>query len=204
MPADRGDPPGDAVRLLALSDGVFAIAITLLVLNVDLPAPSARSATLTPADALTLWLDAFSYVVSFLVIANFWVDHRRIFRYAERHTGAVTWLNVLFLMSVAFLPFPTSLLDEYAGWFPVVFYAASMAVTGVAEYALWWYVSREGSPLAPGVDPNLVRFDRAQYLLAPLVFAVSIPAAFVAVELAYVCWSLLFLLIPILKRYYGA
>lgn len=199
------DPPLDNVRLLSLSDGVFAIATTLLVLSINLPPDSVGPAGEIRLTAiLGTWPDVFSYVISFLVIANFWVDHRHIFRYVDRHTSSVTWINILFLVSIAFLPFPTSLLGDYGGRFPIVFYAASMAVTGVLEYWLWSHVTSNEVVLASSIDPRQVDFDRMQFLLTPIVFAVSIPVAlFVATDLAFVCWSSLFVLIPLLQRHYG-
>lgn len=205
MSDEVDSPDADAVRLLSLSDGVFAIAITILVLSIDQPPPPmGRTAGVTPADVIQVWPEMFSYALSFLVIGNFWIDHRRIFDYVSQHTGSVTWINILFLMAIAFLPFPTSLLGDFGGWFSVVLYAASMALTGFIEYALWSHVSRGETLLVPDVDPDLVRFNRAQFLVTPVVFVISIPvAAFVAVELAFVCWSSLFFLVPGLKRYYG-
>ncbi len=199
------DPPLDRVRLLSLSDGVFAIAITLLVLSINLPPGSVGTTGTIPFTAIIrTWPDVFSYVISFLVIANFWVDHRHIFRYVDKHTSSVTWINILFLVTVAFLPFPTSLLGDYGGRFPVVFYAASMAITGVVEYWLWSHVTRNETVLVSSIDPRQVKFDRMQFLATPIVFAVSIPVAlFVTTSLAFVCWSSLFLLIPLLQRHYG-
>jgi uncharacterized membrane protein len=186
-----------------LSDGVFAFAITLLVLNFDAPA-APETTTITARMVVRLWPDLFSYVISFLVIGNFWVDHRHIFRHVRRHTPRVTWINLLLLMSVAFLPYPTSLLGDFGGRIPVALYAASMATTGSLEYWLWRHVSSRDALLVEGVDERLVRFDRAQYLAAPLVFALSIPVAlFVAVDLALALWGTLFILLPLLKRRYG-
>ena len=67
----------------------------------------------------------FSYVLSFLVVGNVWVDHRHVFGRITRHTRQVTRLNIAFLMSVAFLPFPTALLGDYGGVASIVCYAAS-------------------------------------------------------------------------------
>ncbi|WP_281375732.1 TMEM175 family protein [Halorarum halophilum] len=107
---------------MAPSDGVFAIAITLLVSNVDLPTDTA--ATVTWAMVGREWRDVFSYVVSFLVIGNFWTDHRRVFEHISRPTRDVTRINLLSLMTVAFLPVPTSLLGDNGGAVPTALYAA--------------------------------------------------------------------------------
>ncbi|MFD1512160.1 TMEM175 family protein [Halomarina rubra] len=197
MATDR--PPVDPTRLVALSDGVFAIAITVLVLNVDLPSEPARTAV-TETVVIGEWRDVFSYVLSFLVIGNFWVDHRHVFDHVTVHTQRVTWLNMVFLMSVAFLPFPTALLGDDGGVVSVVFYAVSMTVTGALLYVLWWYVSRHDGHLVSGISPDRARLYGLQYLLTPLAFGLSIPAAlFVDPALAFVCWGLLFVSLVALK-----
>ena len=193
----------DTSRLLTLSDGVFAIAITVLVLNVDLPVEPAGT-VVTWRMVLAEWRDVFSYVLSFLVVGNFWIDHRHVFSRVTRHTRAVTWLNIHLLMTVAFLPFPTALLGDYGGLVPVVFYAASMTTTGALLYALWWYVSRDESELVADVDVRRIRYYRFQYLLTPLSFGVSIPVALLlGPTFAFVCWASLFVSIPSLKRRFG-
>lgn len=193
----------DTTRLLALSDGVFAIAITVLVLNLDLPAEPPGT-VVTWGTVLAEWRDVFSYVLSFLVVGNFWVDHRHVFSRIKAHTQRVTWLNIVLLMTVAFLPFPTALLGDYGGLVPTVFYAASMATTGALLYALWWYVSRDEAVLVSEMNPRRARYYRLQYLLTPVSFGVSIPVALlVDPTLAFVCWASLFVSIPSLKRRFG-
>jgi hypothetical protein len=91
-------------RILALSDGVFAIAITLLVIQIALPA-TAGAADL-PSALLRLWPRYLAYALSFLVIARFWVSHHLAFRLITRYDSTLVWLNLVLLMFVAFLPFP--------------------------------------------------------------------------------------------------
>ncbi|MFC4550821.1 MULTISPECIES: TMEM175 family protein [Halorussus] len=191
----------DLTRLVALSDGVFAFAITLLVVNVDLPASVRPGDPVTLALLAQLWRDVFSYVVSFLVIGNYWLDHRRMFRYVRRYTPRLAWLNLFLLMSVAFLPFPTSVLSDHGGQVPVAFYATSMTITGLLVYWLWRYVARADGLLDPETDHRFVREQEVQYFLTPLVFGLSIPVAlFVAADLAFVCWASLFVLAPLSQR----
>lgn len=196
------EPGATPTRLLALSDGVFAIAITILVLNVDLSGVPTDSAV-TSEMILREWRDVFSYVLSFLVVGNFWMDHRQVFEHVTTHTPLVAWLNMLLLMAVAFLPFPTSLVGDDGGLPVVVFYAASMTVTGLLLYVLWWYVSRESVGVVAGVDAGSVRQYRRRYLVTPFVFGVSVPVALlVGPTPAFVCWGSLFVLLPAVTRYY--
>ena len=199
------DSSADFTRLIALSDGVFAFAITLLVVNVDLPAGVQPGEPVTLALLAQLWRDVFSYVVSFLVVGNYWLDHRRVFRYVRGYAPRLAWINLLLLMTVAFLPFPTSVLGDHTGSISVAFYAASMTLAGLLVYWLWRYVARADDLLDPGTDPRFVREQEMQYFLTPLVFGLSIPVAlFVAPALAFVCWGSLFLLAPLSNRRLGA
>src|SRR5215469_16375933 len=98
-------------RILALSDGVFAIAMTLLILQIAIPA-TAGDGRLSRA-LLALWPRYLAYLLSFLVIARFWVIHHQAFRLIARFDTALVWLNLLLLLFVAFLPFPTSVLGQH-------------------------------------------------------------------------------------------
>jgi TMEM175 potassium channel family protein len=147
-------------RILALSDGVFAIAITLLILEIAVPAAASDAGL--PKALLGLWPRYLAYVLSFLVIARFWVTHRLAFRLIARDDGALVWLNLLLLMFVAFLPFPTAVVGAHAGSpAAAVLYAASVCVASTASAAYWWYASGPGRLLRPGVGRAQIRAMRA-------------------------------------------
>jgi uncharacterized membrane protein len=93
-------------RLEAFSDGVFAIAITLLVLEIKVPPPG----TALGAELLHLWPSYLAYVVSFLVIGAIWLNHHAMFQHIVRVDGMLLLFNILHLMPIAFLPFPTAVL----------------------------------------------------------------------------------------------
>lgn len=100
--------------ILALSDGVFAIAITLLVLNIEVPEiPEDLVAQELPGELLDMWPKLLSCVFSFLVILVYWMAHHSIFGIIKEHDRGLLWLNSLFLMFVACLTFPAALLGEY-------------------------------------------------------------------------------------------
>jgi uncharacterized membrane protein len=100
-------------RILALSDGVFAIATTLLILEIAVPATTSDAGL--PKALLGLWPRYLAYVISFVVIARFWVAHRQAFRLIARDDAVLVYLNLLLLMFVAFLPFPTAVVGEHGG-----------------------------------------------------------------------------------------
>lgn len=131
-------------RVLALSDGVIAIAITLLVLEITVPTvPAGSSGSILAERIVEQWNEFFGYVLSFLVIGLYWILHRRVFVHIEQHDKGVLWLNLLFLLMVAFVPYGTSVFSTYPNQFGIVFYASVLALTGFSLTLLWGYASRK-------------------------------------------------------------
>ncbi len=194
-------------RIVFFSDAVFAIAITLLVLNIEVPdiPPDLVSEEL-PGQLLDLWPKLLSYVLSFLVILMFWTAHHNIFRPIKSYDRGLIWLNSLFLMFIAFLPFPTALLGAYADQQLVVaIYAGSFAVTRLLLTAVWWYATSGHRLVDDGLDLGTIRAFLIRGMAIPLVFLISIVVSFFSVEAAVYSWLLLFgvdfVLLRILRRY---
>jgi TMEM175 potassium channel family protein len=178
-------------RILALSDGVFAIAITLLILQFAVPATASGAGL--PKALLGLWPRYLAYVVSFVVIARFWITHRLAFRLIAREDGVLVWLNLLLLMFVAFLPFPTAVVGAHAGSpAAAVFYAMSVILASIASAAYWWYASGRGRLLRPDAGRARVRALRARGLSGPVFFALTLPIAVFAPHAAEIVWILAF------------
>ena len=178
-------------RILALSDGVFAIAITLLILEIAVPATTSDAGL--PKALLELWPRYLAYFVSFIVIARFWVIHRLAFRLIAREDPVLVWLNLLLLMFVAFLPFPTAVLGDHAGSpAAAVLYATAVLLTSVASAAYWWYASGRGGLLRPQAGRAQVRALRARGLSGPVFFAATIPVALFAHYAAEIMWIFIF------------
>ena len=141
-PADAGH--AGTARLEAFSDGVFAIAITLLVLEIRLP-PAAeieRAGGLAPA-LLALWPSYAGYVVSFVTVGIMWANHHELVRLLTRADhGLIVW-NLLLLMAISFTPFPTAVMAEHLphpGWdrnVAVAFYCGSFTLTAIFYNLLW-------------------------------------------------------------------
>jgi uncharacterized membrane protein len=178
-------------RILALSDGVFAIALTLLILEIAVPATTSNAGL--PRALLALWPRYLAYLVSFVVIARFWATHRLAFRLIARDDAVLVWLNLLMLMFVAFLPFPTDVLGQHFGSpAAAVLYAASVTLASLASMAYWWYASGRGGLLRPGVRRARVRALRARSLSSPVFFALTLPVAVFAPYAAEIMWILVF------------
>jgi TMEM175 potassium channel family protein len=178
-------------RILALSDGVFAVAITLLIFEIAVPAATSDAGL--PKALLELWPRYLAYVLSFLVIARFWMTHRLAFRLIARDDTVLVGLNLLLLMFVAFLPFPTAVLGTHTGSpAAAVLYAISVGLASTASAAYWWYASGRGRLLSPDVGRAQIRAMRARGLSGSVFFALTLPIAVFAPYIAEVVWILIF------------
>ena len=189
---DTGERGLDLGRVLALSDGVFAIALTLLVLDLAVPHlnPDRAGSTLARA-LLNDWGHDLAYVLSFYVIGLYWRGHRRMFRHILRSDERLIALNLLLLLLVAYLPYPTAVLAAYGDTQPaVVFYAASVAATSFASWLLWWYASAGHRLVAEDLDRREVRRGSFSALVPVAVFSISIALSFLSTPAAYWTWGL--------------
>ena len=180
-------------RIVFFSDAVFAIAITLLVLNIEVPdIPQGLVAQELPGQLLGLWPKYLSYVISFLVILTFWMAHHSIFSHLRSYDRSLMWLNSLFLMCVAFLPFPSALLGEYGDQqLVVVIYAASLGITRLLLSAVWWYAYNKPYLVRLDIDQGTIRAFHLRALYIPLVFLLSIAISFYSISAAIYSWVLL-------------
>ena len=143
-----------------------------------------------------------SFAISFLVIGLFWMGHHRMFRYITALDRPIMFLNLLFLGTIAFLPYPTALLFAGTTKQPAapVFYASCVAGAGLLELVVWLYAIRAKGLVPASVSPALRRAELAQLLPTPVVFGLSIPVAFVAPGVAPFTWILLVPIGRILPR----
>ncbi len=175
-------------RVMFFSDAVFAIAITLLV--VDLRVPNLPASLIHASQQLR---DAepriFGFVLSFAVIGLFWIGHHSIFRHITALDHTLILINLLFLGTIAFLPYPTALLGATGTDQPpaTIFYAACVAAAGLGELAIWLWAIRAGL-VASTLPPQLRRYFAARMTRTPLVFGLSIPVAVVAPGVAPYLW----------------
>jgi uncharacterized membrane protein len=170
-------------RMNFLSDGVFAIAITLLVLDIALPAipggdhPQER---VFQSALWSVWPEILTYALTFLIVGVYWMSHQRIFAYLVRADSVLTWLNVVFLMSVAFLPIPSKILGEYGTLGSAVrFYALCLMLPGLLIIAIWWYVTNHHRLVEKDLDPGLIRYRFERYLIAPAICMVAILLSYI-------------------------
>ncbi len=202
-PAAADDPDND--RIISLSDGIFAFAMTLMVLQFDLPTPARVAAGQLRHDILSQWPSLISYAISFFVIANYWIVHHRMFRLIRTHDTGLMWLNIIFLFSISFLPFPTDVMGDYRETpFAIDFYAVAMAMTSLLSTATWWYVCSHPRLLVGGVTEDLARYHRLRGIGVTAVFLTSAGLAQIDTTLAQCSWFALFPLLYVLSRVYRA
>jgi uncharacterized membrane protein len=186
----------DVQSVANFNDAVFAIAMTLLVVSIRVPSGTSAE---TLGNALRGLGSAFaSYGISFVVIGFYWLGYHRQVHFMERFDGAALVIDLLFLMSIGFLPFPTLLLNQYFGSVSMIFYASSMAASGLLLGTLWIYAARRR--LLRNVDAPLNRYYALRALYPPLIFVLSIPVAVAAPKAAEYVWGLLLLGRPLLRR----
>jgi uncharacterized membrane protein len=174
-------------RIEAFSDGVFAIIVTLLVLELKVPDMKAPADVHELMHALWELLPKFlSWLLSFVIVCKFWLNHHHVLAIARHANYALVWLNSIFLMGQSFIPFPTALMGEYPqNPLAITVFGAVMALNTVLFLALHTYIMRNvGKPeLVALEDPHIAlkgMAGPAAYLLGAVLSWVYIPAAFVA------------------------
>ena len=170
MSASERDPRLD--RLFALTDGVYAIALTLLAVELVLPAASEHlHGEALLGSILEFWPKILGFLTSFTVIALFWHGNHQAFHYLRRFDGPLDWLVLLHLLCIAFVPFPTAIVGEHVSD-PVAleFYFAAILLTGLVTMALWWYAASGHRLVDPGLHPWVIRRYYATLLVGPVAF----------------------------------
>ena len=196
------DTPG-VDRLLALTDGVVAIALTLLVLELKVPSPVIPP---TSASALAAQLghdtdQLVSYVISFYVIANFWLIHHRVFGQLAGQRESLAWWNFVFLFTISIMPFASSLLGEYAeNPLAVSIFALNLLLASLATQATLEVGRRHGLTTSKA-DPRTARAGWLNALGTSVIILASIGLAWVNTDLAKYCWLLIALVPHVVDRW---
>jgi len=173
-------------RIIALSDGIFAFAITLLILNVVV-AEGVTSQDL-PAALAALWPKYLAFLISFVVIGAYWVAHVRQLRFLRRYDSGLIWINLLFLLFIVMIPFSTSVLSSFTGPLPAMVYAANIACAGYTSVILWAYATYKNRLVDANLGSVLVKRGIIVHLIAPVVFTLSIGIAFIDSSAAQYSW----------------
>jgi uncharacterized membrane protein len=175
----------DLGRIMAFTDGVMAVAITLLVLNLEVPD--------VPGDKLgeelvDLAPSLLAYLLSFALVGRFWVIQHNLFETLYRFDGTLMGLNLLFLAAIAIVPFSTDIFDRYNSEpLAVAVFGAVMSLAALTHWAMTAYTLRRGFVHEHRVD-DTAPFGSAVALGFTAIFMVSVPVAFLSVHLAQALW----------------
>lgn len=190
----------DNVRLNAMSDGVFAIVITLMVFSIKIPeiVPDQAVAEL-PQALLKLLPDFAGLFLSFIILGIYWVGHNNVFQHVLRHDRLMLWLNILFLLSVALIPFPATLLIRYGdAQISVILYAINLIIGGVLLDLIWWYATYNLHLMCDTVQPALIRSFHVRILTGPILYLLAIGVSFVSLLAAKILFAvaIVYYLVP--------
>lgn len=188
-------------RMLFFSDAIFAIAITLLVIEIKLPTIQQEVTESVLGDSLlTITPKIIGFVISFLLIGQTWIEHHRLCSFIERYNPGLLWKNLLLLLFVAFMPFATTFVSEYfLSSLATCVYAFSFAGLGLAK-AFFWRHAVKNHLLATDVDSLHVAGIGRRVWATPITSLAVIVAAVVGIPYAYFGFMLIPLVAFLLSR----
>ncbi|RWY52435.1 TMEM175 family protein [Mucilaginibacter gilvus] len=195
-------------RIAFFSDAVFAIAITLLIIEIKVPeVHGERFSSAEIVQGLFALIPKFiGFIVSFFVIALYWVNHHQIFKYVVHYSPKLVWTNLFLLFSIVMMPFSSAFYSDY--WLsysavPLGFYVVNICLTGFMNTRLWYVVSNPANKLSEGLTNRaFVSYCKARSMIAPFVFLLSFLVSTFSMRIAYWCPGLIFVFMMFLKRYY--
>lgn len=188
-------------RLSFFTDGVFAIAITLLVIEFKIPELPTKTDDALLTALSGMGLQFLGFVISFGMIAHYWSVHHRIFGYVKQYTANLVWWNFAFLFPVVLLPFTSGLMSAYSRHtdmkYPYIIYASNLILIGLMNIVLWKYVSNPNRKLLTHVISKArIRLGILRSIVIPIAMLISM-----IVSLFTVAGIFIPLLIPLFLHY---
>lgn len=192
-------------RIVFFSDAVFAIAITLLAIELKVPQlpgePAYTSENLWKA-VVAEWPQFLAFFLSFAIIAAFWVSHHRYFRFIVRYDGGLIFFNFLVLFFVALLPYFSGLLGEYGDLsLAVILYSANLFAQGMSSAGLWRHATSH-QLVSEALEPSTIRMYQWRAFVTPIVALLVIVLALVFGSRASLGLFLIFVFQRIVERRY--
>jgi len=190
-------------HVISFSDAVFAFAITLMALSVDIPD---FPTDLTQSELLHKLYDLYpqfeSYIISFAVIAIFWVSYHQVFNHIKGSHITMVYLNLLFLLLITLLSLSTSLVINYGTYqIPHIIYSSLVIMTSLLLALIWWYATKN-KYLYKNLHPFFIKGVMSNLMTIPIVFTISIIISFVNLDIAQYFWLVIVpLTIAIRRRY---
>jgi uncharacterized membrane protein len=167
-------------RLEALTDGIFATVMTVLVLSLSVPVitgGATNAGVATSIEALTP--NILAYVLGFILLAVLWISHHNIFHYMIRVDRPLLWLNTLFLLTIGFLPFSTALVGKYPQFqVPEAIFGANIIAISICMLSILSYSGRTGLLVVPQRDERIMARVRSRWRTGPVLYFVAILLSF--------------------------
>ena len=175
-------------RMIFFSDAVFAIAITLLVIEIKIPDSHENISDKALLQSLGHLLPKFlGFLISFMLIGLYWTVHHRMFGFVTNYTRRLLWLNLFFLFFIVLMPFSTGFYGEYAGpelytkqlKVPMTFYVLNFCCAGFINYLMWIYITNPKHKLIEhAIDPEVIKQAKLRALVVPIIFLMMLPIAY--------------------------
>jgi uncharacterized membrane protein len=170
-------------RLILFSDAVFAIAITLLVIEIKVPHLEVISDDIVLKELLHLLPKFLGFIFSFFIVGIYWTVHHRLFSYLINYDMKLIWLNILFLFSIALMPFTTALYSEFYQSYlrvPYIVYAMNICLTGYFSYLLVKHLAYSKNKITAGFeDKNLIKASIARSWMMPVLFLFGLVISYI-------------------------
>ena len=171
-------------RLESFSDGVFAVAITLLILTIHIP--NVEAPNLVPS-LLRMWPTLLIYVVSFVMVGTYWVAHHSMLHFIKAADRNLLYLNILLLLTVSIIPFPTALIGQYTHTHAaVILYAANLMLVNTSDTLLWLYATSRPALATAAVTPILRKRVAVLHMSPVVVYAAAAAVSFADFRISFV------------------
>lgn len=204
MTTDVFTPKVKLEHVISFSDAVFAFAITLMAISIDIPDLPTDLTQSQLLDKLYEMYPQFeSYLISFAVIAIFWISYHQVFNHIMGSPILMVYLNLLFLMLITLLSLSTSLIINYDSYqIPYIVYCTIVIMTSSLLVVIWWYATRDRKLINKNIHPLFVKGVMVNLLSIPALFSLSIFVSFIDLNIAQYIWlGIVPLSIVIRKKY---
>jgi uncharacterized membrane protein len=204
MSTDAFVPKVKPEHIISFGDAIFAFAITLMTLSIDIPdLPTNLTESQLLSRLYELYPQVESYIISFVVISIFWISYHQVFNFITRSHISMVYLNLLFLLLITFLLITTSLVIEYSSYqIPYVIYCIVVILASSLLAIIWWHATKDYRFVDKDIHPLFIRGMMINLLLVPFVFAISILVSFFDLDIAQYLWLVIVPLNITVRRKY--
>jgi uncharacterized membrane protein len=204
MSTDAFVPKVKPEHVVSFGDAIFAFAITLMTLSIDIPdLPPDLTESQLLSRLYNLYPQVETYIISFAVISIFWVIYHQVFNFIKEPLSSMVYLNLLFLLLITFLSITTSLVINYGSYqIPYVIYCIVVIMTSSLLAVIWWLATKNYRLIDKNIHPLLIRGIMVNLILVPFVFAISILVSFFDLNIAQYLWLIIVPLNIAVKRKY--